>query len=405
MTVVTPLAEVALFRWYTPEELEELTGLGHVETCPSGQVVCTQGEPAAALYVVVSGVLQVDRRVSGTEVHDVFLVGPGRVVGEASLFDGAAQVSTVTVVLDSRLFVLERTCLIDFVAESSGRVEAALAGLSETLRTSYEERFVEVGARHGLQEAMEAERHRSLAQLVAGVAHEINTPLGVINVAASVVVDELSQLPGDLGEGPAGALAGANEAAELIQRNVARANTLVRSFKSLSVHEAVDHTESVDLGALVGDVVVVYSPQARADHLEVAVLDRRPDPTRRWTGSPTQLSQILLNLLANAGRHAYPDGAGGRVEIVLQDAPCPEAVGFAVTVRDFGRGIPAGDMARVLDPFFTTARERGGTGLGLAIVNTLATEAMGGTLDIDSVPGRGTAVRVTMPCTPQVAQI
>jgi signal transduction histidine kinase len=183
------------------------------------------------------------------------------------------------------------------------------------------------------------------------------------------------------------------EAAELISSNLTRATTLVERFKSLSTSQAVAAVGGVELTAVVDDVVALYGPKARAAGLTVEVLDRRPDPSREWVGNAGHLAEVLLNLLSNVERYAYPGHGGGRVEIVLG----ADNGSFSLTVRDFGRGIPADDLDRVWEPFFTTGRSMGGTGLGLAVVNNLVTDGMQGTVDITSEPGAGTAVHLHFP--------
>jgi signal transduction histidine kinase len=118
-----------------------------------------------------------------------------------------------------------------------------------------------------------------------------------------------------------------------------------------------------------------------------------------WVGYRGYLTQVLLNLLTNAARYAYPGGAGGAVEIEIAAAGGGEEGAFAITVRDFGQGIAPEALPRVFEPFFTTGRGRGGSGLGMAIVHNVVTSALRGRVEVDAAPGRGTAVTVTVPQT------
>src|SRR5205085_1889518 len=129
--------------------------------------------------------------------------------------------------------------------------------------------------------------------------------------------------------------------------------------------------ERCDLGALVREVLALHVPQARAARVEVRVDDALAPGAREWLGYPGYLTQVLLNLLTNAERYAYAPGGGGGVDVVLRADDRARPPGFILSVRDFGRGIPKKDLARVFEPFFTTGRERGGTGLGLTIVQSL----------------------------------
>ena len=223
-----------------------------------------------------------------------------------------------------------------------------------------------------------------LAQLVAGVAHEINTPLGIITTAASILAEDLRALVCDAGP-VTGPIEDAIEAAELISSNLGRATRLVERFKTLSTSQAITVEEDVDLTAVVDDVLALYAPKARAAHLSIEVRDERKHPDRPWVGNPGSLAEALLNLLSNVERYAYPGQAGGRVEIVLAG----DNGQLDVTVRDFGRGIPPASLEKVWEPFFTTGRTLGGTGLGLAVVNNLVTDGMRGTAEIHSKVGEG----------------
>ncbi|MBI3270632.1 MAG: HAMP domain-containing histidine kinase [Planctomycetes bacterium] len=263
-----------------------------------------------------------------------------------------------------------------------------------------------------LLEEAEKERHRSLAQMVAGVAHEVNTPLGIVTTAASIIEERLGEGPlaalGKDAEGTA-LLEELREATQLIQGNLARASRLVQSFKKLSIQETQDSLETVDLRSAVEDTLALYAPSARKAHLQLEIQDRLPADARQWVGFPHHLSQVLLNLLTNIERYAYPDGSGGRVELELAAGEAPEDPGagagpglrptFTLSVRDFGRGIAPEDLPRVFEAFFTTGRDRGGTGLGLAIVHNLVTASLRGTIAMTSTPGRGTTTVVTFPRT------
>lgn len=245
------------------------------------------------------------------------------------------------------------------------------------------------------------ERHRALAQMVAGVAHEINTPLGIACTAVSVIENRLASPK-------LRALAGADEAcqelledvldsAALLKSNALRAHKLVETFKKISLSQASEAKESVNLPELVADAVDLFRLNARRAKLAIAVdgagLTGAPD----WLGYPGLLTQVVMNLLQNIERYAYPDGQGGAVEIRLADQGEGHAARFILTVRDHGVGIGPADLAKIFDPFFTTGRGQGGSGLGLAIVHNIVTSALKGDISAHSEPGRGTAFTVSFP--------
>lgn len=238
----------------------------------------------------------------------------------------------------------------------------------------------------------EMARHRSVAQMVAGVAHELNTPLGVINTAAGLILKWLSS-PAltEWAQTPQGKtmVEDLTDAGNLIARNVARAHKLVQDFKKVSVNQITDNRESTRLAEVVAETVQLFRVTS---HLEVEVFNHLPEPSGPWVGYAGSLSQVLLNLLSNAQRYAYPDSRG-RVEITL----ALENNQYSIAVRDFGAGIPPENLPRIFDPFFTTGRARGGSGLGMSIVHSIVTAHLKGSISVDSTVGQGTTINLSLP--------
>jgi signal transduction histidine kinase len=250
-----------------------------------------------------------------------------------------------------------------------------------------------------LKTQQEVDRRRTLSQMVAGLAHEINTPLGIANHAASII----SGLASDLARAPVQdsnreVLDDMLSASRLLQENIARADRLVQTFKTLSVSQAIDKLERVPLRKVTQDTVDLYRLKARASHLLISLIDRLEENGDEWEGYPGHYAQILLNLLTNIDHYAYPNGAGGNVKIELGAVSRTGTNGsYTIVVRDFGCGIAAEHLDHVFEPFFTTARGKGGTGLGLPIVKNLVTESLHGEIRIISKPGEGTEVVLTLP--------
>jgi len=322
--------------------------------------------------------------------------GLGGSFGEPALLDPAPRSAMVTATEPCRFFVLSREAFLTFMTDVPDAMPGLLAGIGTQLRLSQESLFAETVKEHALQAQLHAGRYRALAQLVAGVAHEINTPLGVITTAASILALDLRGLVCDAGP-ITGPIEDAIEAANLITSNLEKATKLVERFKSLSTSQAVTVEEEVDLTAVVADVLALYGPKARAAHLSIEVRDERAKPDEPWVGNPGSLAEALLNLLSNIERYAYPGQAGGRAEIVLAG----DNGHLDVTVRDFGRGITPESLEKVWEPFYTTGRTIGGTGLGLAVVNNLVTDGMHGRAEMRSKVGEGTSVLLHFPRTPE----
>jgi signal transduction histidine kinase len=257
----------------------------------------------------------------------------------------------------------------------------------------------EVAARM-LQAQMEVERHRALSLMVSGVAHEINTPLGTANTAASLVKRQLTpEAIAELAKDEAGrtVLEDVVDAVSLIERNIVRAHKLVQEFKKVSIGQLTATRESLILPEAVAEVVDLFRINAKQARLDVRIHNELPPGSEQWEGYLGYLSQILTNLLTNVERYAYPAGTGGIVDIFLSLETSRSDPRFLVRVRDYGAGIPPENLGRVFEPFFTTGRNKGGTGLGLAIVYNLVTAALKGTIELRSTLGEGTEVRITLP--------
>ncbi|HEV3495595.1 MAG TPA: cyclic nucleotide-binding domain-containing protein [Actinomycetes bacterium] len=251
------------FRNLDDEHLARLAELGTIQSAEAGEVVSGPGEEPDGLYVVLSGRVRLSRTGGDGQPVDLGERDPGDSFGEAFLLDPAPRAAMVTAIEPSRFFVLSRAAFLAFMAERPEAMSGLLAGIGRQLRLTQEWLFAETVKEHALQVQLHAGRYRSLAQLVAGVAHEINTPLGIITTAASVLAQDLTDLVCDAGP-ITGPLQEAIEAASLISSNLARATRLVERFKSLSTSQAVDVVEEVELLGVVDDVVALYGPKARA---------------------------------------------------------------------------------------------------------------------------------------------
>lgn len=252
-----------------------------------------------------------------------------------------------------------------------------------------------------MRHEIELEKHRALSQMVAGVAHELNTPLGIINSAMSIISSRLRgpEYKEAAAKNPQlrEALEDTLEAVQLAETSVLRAHQLVQSFKNVSVGQVTDQHEAMNIRDAIEEVLTLFKINARKARLDIKLIDELPrDHPHLWYGYRGYLAQILLNLLTNVERYAYPQG-GGKIEVVLGETQRSSIPHYVIKVRDFGVGISADDLRRVFDPFFTTGRGRGGTGLGLAIVKNLAVQGLHGDVQLESAVGVGTTVTLVTP--------
>ena len=243
-----------------------------------------------------------------------------------------------------------------------------LAAIADRAREQIEEHYQVELANLTLETQAEVERHRSLAQMVAGVAHELNTPLGITNTAVDMLAKRLSRpevvalFQGS--DETARLLDDIQEATALAHRNIARAHQLIQDFKKISVDQLVDAPQREDLAELVDQHRRPLHDQRPPGRVDIDIDDRLPATNDGWFGYPGLLTQVLLNLLTNidATPTSLELAAGSTSSSPL---PMPPAPTFTITVRDHGQGIAPEHLDKVFEPFFTTGRSKGGTGLGL----------------------------------------
>jgi signal transduction histidine kinase len=243
---------------------------------------------------------------------------------------------------------------------------------------------------------VESEKLAALGGLVAGMAHEINTPVGIAVTAASHLVDRTDELRAAWQAGSMKRstldhfIEGVEDAGRLILTNLERSNELVQSFKQVAVDQSSEARRSFAVQEYLEDILRSLRPSLkRAPHL----IDIDCDPGLSITSYPGALAQVVTNLVMNSVVHAYDDDVSGRIRLVAtaQDG------GIRLRYSDDGRGIPDDVRHRIFDPFFTTHRSEGGSGLGLHIVYNLVTQRLGGTITVESAPGAGTQFTVDIP--------
>jgi signal transduction histidine kinase len=250
--------------------------------------------------------------------------------------------------------------------------------------------------RQAQEDLIRAERLASLGQLVAGVSHEISTPLGIALTTATQIQSDSIAFEQVVGEnqlsrsrltGYAGRM---REGAHLLTSNLIRAADLLYSFKQVAADQAIEDRRVLNLAGWLDELLKSLRALARPGK---TVLEVTCPPDLVIDTLPGILAQIVTNAVKNAIEHGFQDRDGGRITIT----GFRTTDGIGLSIADDGCGIATTDLGRVFDPFFTTARARGGTGLGLHIVHNLVVNRLQGRVELQSSPGAGTVLRLWLP--------
>lgn len=254
-------------------------------------------------------------------------------------------------------------------------------------------------------ELVRAEKLAALGELVAGVAHELNTPLGNSIMAISTLKDQAKDFTKQLAEGIKRStldkyLANVSMASEIADRNLVRAAELVNSFKQVAVDQTSSQRRQFNLKAVLDEILLTLRPtfkrtpyQVETEIPENLTLDSYPGP----------LGQAITNLITNALLHGFDERDHGKVFI---RAKLYDEKSVCIYIQDDGRGIAEEVQDKVFTPFFTTKMGRGGTGLGLHIVHNTVTQILGGTINMESTEGLGTLFTIMIPIqAPKLRQV
>ena len=377
--------------------LDKLTSAAIEHSLHADALLFQHGDLADGLYILLEGRVSVFR--AGPDGNDVELAiqEAGSLLGEMALLDNQPRSASIRCLDDCRFLHLPKEVFQEVIQTANDGLLAMASSLSLRLRNTDQQYHDEVLSRERLRAEAEIQRHRSLSRTVAGVAHEINTPIGVARSAADVISEIVADLLArtDMPEGVENTLADLGEAAGLTTRNIVRASELIQQFKNLSIQQVSEETVTVSLVEVIEEALGLFRMEAASSKLEINFHHQLEDDGP-WTGMPGLVSQVLMNLLTNVQRYAY-DAEGGEIEILLErPAEAAEDEPYLLFFRDHGKGIPEEDQDQIFEPFFTTGRSQGGSGLGLAIVRTLVQDSLGGSITLTSRRG-WTEFRIELP--------
>ena len=245
-------------------------------------------------------------------------------------------------------------------------------------------------------ELVRSEKMAALGALVAGIAHELNTPIGNSLTVASTLQDMNQAFNTDRAEGLKRSrldeyVANVTQGTEILMHGLHHAAELIASFKQVAVDQTSVNRRVFDLRDTVAEILLTLGPTIRKTRHAV---EQAVDAEIMMESYPGPLGQVLSNLVNNALMHAFEGREHGKITISARKRGFD---GVQITVRDDGVGIAPDHLARVFDPFFTTKLGRGGSGLGLHIVYNLVTKSLGGSISVESPAGQGACFVIELP--------
>lgn len=300
-----------------------------------------------------------------------------------------------------RLEVLRVLCAQAAISFESSRLYEQLEEHSRSLEQRVDERTAELKEsletlKRAQNQLVQSEKMAALGSLVAGVAHEVNTPVGVAITAASLLeerTDELVRLvsTGEIRRSDLDKfMKTAQESARMVLSNLRRAGEIIQSFKQVAVDQSSDEKRSFKLKSYIDDILLSLTPKLKRTFHTVKV--QCPDDLE-LNSYPGAFYQIITNLVMNSLIHGFLEGDKGEILIeVTRDAEM-----YLFHYKDNGKGMDAKTLDKIFNPFFTTNRSKGGSGLGMHIVYNLAIQTLGGQIECISSPGNGIQIFIRFP--------
>ncbi|MFM7603237.1 MAG: CHASE2 domain-containing protein [Pseudanabaena sp.] len=247
------------------------------------------------------------------------------------------------------------------------------------------------------KQLIESEKYAALGSMVAGIAHEVNTPIGNSIMAASILDNATNKFKeffdrGELKKSSLEAyLEKSKSSSEILLVNLQRAAELVQNFKQVAVDQSSLDQRNFQVKNYIETILMSLAPQIQHTQHRVNVYGDNAIAIRSYPGA---FSQIVTNLVMNSLTHAYTDlDKCGQLQFELTQ----QNDKVIITYSDDGKGIPSENLARIFEPFFTTARDKGGSGLGLHIIYNLVTQNLKGTISCESEVNVGTKFKIALP--------
>lgn len=283
------------------------------------------------------------------------------------------------------------------ITELNQNLEEKVVSRTQALRDSNQELLDALEQVHQYQsQVIQSEKMASLGQMVAGVAHEVNTPIGLGVTASTMLSDNIDEISFAMKEQKLSArklskfLEESKENTQIIYRNLSRAADLISSFKQVAVDQSADINRQVNMTQFFDDILISLNPTLKKTNHKI-IIDC--DPNLVIKTKPGPLNQILINLIMNALIHAFAKETLGIITIKVSQKNNMCTINF----HDNGIGIEEKIKQKIFDPFVTTKRGEGGSGLGMHLVYNLVTQALNGQINVISELGQGATFNISFP--------
>lgn len=290
-----------------------------------------------------------------------------------------------------------------FIPDSNLEILFTLLIFSLILCVSYffsrvviNKREAEISAKWSQNALVQSEKMASLGRLVAGIAHELNTPIGSSVTIASTMQDELMIFSKEINSGQIKKssitryLESAKSCTEIMMECLQRSSDLVTNFKRVSVDQSSEARRKFLLPDYINDIISTLGPILKNKNIAIEIISKK---SIEMDSFPGPFAQVITNLISNAAIHAFPNRNGGVIRISVNK----DLMDLKLSIRDDGVGILPENIDRIFDPFFTTASKIGGSGLGMHIVYNIVSEVLNGTVSVKSEVNEFTEFLVVIP--------
>lgn len=297
---------------------------------------------------------------------------------------------------EQRHWTEDEAAFVGSMADLIGRAKNAYAFKESEIKLKKMNEKLESTVKERTSQLLESEKMAALGNLVAGVAHEVNTPLGISITATSTLTETINNLEKSMNEGHLSEgvflrfLTDSKELLGLLNNNLGRAADLVQNFKKTAVDQSDQSIHVFNIYESISYLLISLKPELVKSNVKVELFSEKELPIYSY---PSAWLQIISNLILNSCKHAFKDTDAPQVIIRVSVQNNKVTVDYS----DNGIGIPKENIDKVVLPFYTTARGNGGTGLGMSIVYNLITEQLKGTMDIHSDLYKGFQIKIECP--------